>query len=72
MERTYVSITFQDEAGKTGLIRVDNAKANLEAGEVQAAAQTIVEAGVFRAKGKFTEAKKAELVTVSARTLFGA
>lgn len=72
MERTYLSVTFMDEAGKTGLIRVNDAKANLQAGEVQAAAKTIVDAGVFRAKGKFTEAKKAELVTVSSSVLFGA
>lgn len=70
MERTYVSVTFQDESGKTGLVRVNDAKKDLEGGAVKAAAQTVVDAGVFRAKGKFTAAKKAELVTVSSTQLF--
>lgn len=70
MERTYVSVTFQDETGKTGLIRVNDAKQNLDAPAVKAAAQTIIDAGVFRAKGRFTAAKKAELVTVSSTQLF--
>lgn len=70
MERTYVSVTFQDESGKTGLIRVNDAKKDLDAGTVKAAAQAVVGAGVFRAKGKFTAAKKADLVTVSSTQLF--
>lgn len=72
MKRTYLSVTFADEAGKTGIIRVNEPKANIQAGEVQAAAKTIVDAGVFRAKGKFTAAKKADLVSVTSSTLFGA
>lgn len=70
MERTYVSVTFQDVSGKTGLIRVNDAKKDLEGGAVKGAAQAVVDAGVFRAKGKFTAAKKAELVTVSSTQLF--
>ena len=70
MERTYVSVTFQDETGKTGLIRVNDAKQDLDAPAVKAAAQTVIDAGVFRAKGKFIAAKKADLVTVSSTQLF--
>ena len=70
MERTYVSVTFQDESGKTGLIRVNDARKDLDAPTVKTAAQTVVDAGVFRAKGKFTVAKKADLVTVSSTQLF--
>lgn len=70
MEKTYVSVTFQDESGKTGLIRVNDARKDLDAATVKAAAQTVVDAGVFRAKGKFVAAKKADLVTVSSTQLF--
>ena len=70
MERTYVSVTFQDETGKTGLIRVNDAKQNLDAPAVKAAAQTVIDAGVFRAKGKFVAPKKGELVTVTTGVLF--
>lgn len=70
MDKKYLNLTFVDEGQKQATIRVNNPKEGLDSDAAKAGAQAIVDAGVFRAKGKFVAPKKGELVTVTTGVLF--
>lgn len=71
MIKKYLNLTFVDEGQKQATIRINNPKEGLDADTAKAGAQAIVDAGVFRAKGKFTAPTKGEIVTVNSGVLFG-
>lgn len=70
MDKKYLNLTFVDEGQKQATLRVNTPKDNLDGNTAKAGAQAIVASGIFRAKGKFVAAQKAELVTVTSDTLF--
>lgn len=72
MEKKYLTFTFVDEGQKSATLRITDPKDGLEAADAKAAAQTIVDSGAFRAKGKFTAVKQGELTTVTTNTIFQA
>lgn len=69
MDREYINLAFEDELGKNATLRVDSPKADLDGDAVEGAATAIVDAGVFRKKGRFTKLLAADIVTVSTRNL---
>ena len=71
MIKKYLNLTFADEGQKQATIRINNPKEILDADAAKAGAQAIVDAGVFRAKGKFAAPLKGELVTINSGVLFG-
>lgn len=70
MDKKYLNLTFVDEGQKKATLRVNTPKEGLDGNTAKAGAQAIVASGIFRAKGKFAAAQKAELVTVTSETLF--
>lgn len=70
MERLVLIMSFMDEGGNVRRLSVNDAKSDLEAGAVKAAAQTIVESGAFSEKGKFVAPKKGQLVATTSTQLF--
>ena len=70
MDKKYLNLTFVDEGQKKATLRVNTPKEGLDGNTAKAGAHAIVASGIFRAKGKFAAAQKAELVTVTSETLF--
>lgn len=70
MDTVILVITFADESGKASRLSIAHARKDLTAPEVKNAAATIIESGVFRAKGKYIEAIKGQLVKTDRQVLF--
>lgn len=70
MDRKILILTFMDEGGKHSRMQIANPKEGLDGNTCKAAAEEIVRAGIFRTKGKYVAAVKAEIVVTTADTLF--
>lgn len=70
MAKKVLILTFMDEGGKHSRMQVLSPKEGLDGNTCKSAAEQIVAAGVFRAKGKYVAPVKAEIVVTTADTLF--
>ena len=71
MLKKILVLTFMDEGGKQSRLTVNNPKEGLDADTAKSGAQAIVDAGVFRAKGKYVAPVQAQIVTTNTGILFG-
>lgn len=70
MDRKILILTFMDEGGKHSRMQIADPKEGLDGNTCKAAANQIVQAGIFRTKGKYVAPVKAEIVVTTADTLF--
>lgn len=70
MDRKILILTFMDEGGKHSRMQIMDPKEGLDGNTCKAAATNIVQAGIFRTKGKYVAPIKAELVVTTGDTLF--
>lgn len=70
MYNTVLVMSFQDESGKMQRISVADARDDLDAATVKAAAQDIINSAVFSVKGKFTGILRGQLVKTDRTVLF--
>lgn len=72
MERKLLVLTFLDEGGKKRRLTIADPKEGIESTAAKAAAQAIIDANVFSAKGKYVASEKGELVVTNETTIYQA